>query len=105
MQRKPVSYYDVLQITPQASDEDVKRAYRRLALHHHPDRNPKNRALAEVRFQLITKAYEALKTATLRTHYDQTSMPANTSVKSEATPWRWLADLFKPAKKPQKRRA
>ena len=34
------SYYDVLKITPQASDEEVKRAYRLQALKHHPDRNP-----------------------------------------------------------------
>ena len=57
---KRVSHYDILQVTPQASDEDIKRAYRRLAMHHHPDRHPRNRKLAELRFKLITEAYASL---------------------------------------------
>jgi curved DNA-binding protein CbpA len=105
MQRKPVSYYEVLQITPQASDEDVKRAYRRLALHHHPDRHPKNQTLAELKFQLITKAYEALKTHELRAVYDQSLAPAAPVQNNKPSAWGWLSALLAPAKKTQKKRA
>lgn len=65
------SYYDVLKITPQASDEEVKRAYRLQALKHHPDRNPANRTHAEQRFHLINEAYSALKTRESRIAYNR----------------------------------
>lgn len=66
----PVCYYDVLQVSQRASDDDIKRAYRRLAMVYHPDLNPQNRSLAELRFRLINEAYAHLKTREKRTRYN-----------------------------------
>ncbi|MGQ0527759.1 MAG: DnaJ domain-containing protein [Alphaproteobacteria bacterium] len=64
------SYYDILEITQQASDFEIKDAYRRLAFQYHPDRNPFNRAPAELRFRLINEAYSHLKTREKRQRYN-----------------------------------
>ncbi len=71
MSQKKTSYYDILQIPPSASDEEVKRAYRRLAMQFHPDRNPQNRRVAELRFRLVNEAYAALKDSNNRLRYNQ----------------------------------
>lgn len=70
MTDKPRSYYDILNVSPQASDEDIKFAYRRLAKRFHPDQNPRNRRLAELRFRMISEAYAGLKTVERRRLYD-----------------------------------
>jgi curved DNA-binding protein CbpA len=66
-----ISYYDILEISPQASDLDIKDAYRRLAFAYHPDRNPLDRGVAELRFRLINEAYSHLKTREKRMRYNQ----------------------------------
>jgi molecular chaperone DnaJ len=63
-------YYDVLGVARDASDDDVKKAYRKLALKYHPDRNPGD-AAAEESFKEATEAYEVLKDAQKRTQYDR----------------------------------
>ncbi|GJL85199.1 MAG: hypothetical protein DHS20C02_09740 [Micavibrio sp.] len=70
-QNKPVSYYDVLHVKPDASDAEVKKKYRMLAKIFHPDRNPKDRRMAEHRFRLINEAYSHLKTHERRTQYNR----------------------------------
>jgi len=65
------SYYEILKISPKASDSDVKRAYHSLAKKFHPDRNPQNRRMAELRFRLISEAYAAIKTQEKRLEYNQ----------------------------------
>ena len=65
------SYYEILNVSPSASDEDIQRAYHALAKKCHPDRNPKNRHIAELRFRLITEAYAHLKTREKRAAYNQ----------------------------------
>ncbi len=63
-------YYEVLGIAKDASADELKKAYRRLAMKHHPDRNPDD-AEAEVRFKEAKEAYEVLNDPQKRSVYDQ----------------------------------
>lgn len=65
-----VSYYDVLQLHPGVSDSDVRSAYYKMAKKFHPDKNPQERRLAELRFRLINEAYANLKTQDKRMRYN-----------------------------------
>jgi len=62
--------YEVLGINRDASDEEIKKAYRKLAMKHHPDRNPDN-PKAEEHFKEAKTAYEILSDANKRAAYDQ----------------------------------
>lgn len=62
--------YEVLGLDRSASDEEIKRAYRRLALQYHPDRNP-NDPHAEERFKQATEAYALLRDRERRAHFDR----------------------------------
>ena len=62
-------YYDVLGISRDASEEDVRKAFRRLALEYHPDRNKKEGA--EERFKEINEAYQVLSDVKRRAAYDR----------------------------------
>ncbi|HET9849466.1 MAG TPA: molecular chaperone DnaJ [Candidatus Dormibacteraeota bacterium] len=62
-------YYEVLGVSKTASAEELKRAYRKLALQFHPDRNP-NDPQAEARFKEINEAYEVLSDQSKRQRYD-----------------------------------
>lgn len=55
-----VDYYKVLMVNGNATDEDLKKAYRRLAMKWHPDKNPTNKKEAEAKFKQISEAYEAM---------------------------------------------
>jgi molecular chaperone DnaJ len=63
-------YYEVLGVNRDASDDDIKKAYRKLAMKWHPDRNPDN-PKAEERFKEAKEAYEILTDAQKRPVYDQ----------------------------------
>ncbi len=63
-------YYEVLSVQRNASAVELKAAYRKLAMRHHPDRNPGDKA-AEQRFKEINEAYEILKDEQRRAAYDQ----------------------------------
>ena len=63
-------YYDVLGIERGASSDDVKKAYRRLAMKHHPDRNEGD-AGAEEKFKEASEAYEVLSDGEKRQAYDR----------------------------------
>jgi len=65
----PRDYYEVLGVPRNASDQEIKSAYRRLALKHHPDRNPSD-ARAEERFKEAAEAYGVLGDADKRRRYD-----------------------------------
>lgn len=62
-------YYDVLGISKNASDEEIKKAFRKLAMEYHPDRN--KREGAEDQFKEINEAYQVLSDASKRSTYDQ----------------------------------
>jgi DnaJ-class molecular chaperone len=63
-------YYDTLSVPPEATLEEIKKAYRRLALETHPDKNPGD-AHAEERFKKINEAYGVLSDSSKRAQYDQ----------------------------------
>jgi molecular chaperone DnaJ len=63
-------YYEILDISRDASEEQIKKAYRKKALQYHPDRNPGDKA-AEDKFKEATEAYEVLKNPQTRQIYDQ----------------------------------
>src|SRR5512143_4113530 len=67
---KKRDYYEVLGVNKDASEEDIKKAYRRLAMKHHPDRNPDN-PKAEEHFKEAKEAYEILSDAQTRAAGDQ----------------------------------
>ncbi len=62
-------YYKILGVSPQASQEEIKKAYRRLVLKYHPDRNPGDKE-AEEKFKEINEAYEVLSDPEKRARYD-----------------------------------
>ena len=64
-------YYDTLKIDRGASQEQIKKAYRRAALKHHPDRNKDNVKEAESKFKDIAEAYEVLSDDNKKQIYDQ----------------------------------
>jgi len=63
-------YYDILGVGRNASAEDLKKAYRKLAIQYHPDKNPGN-AEAEEKFKEAAEAYEVLSNAEKRQNYDR----------------------------------
>ncbi|KAF4124933.1 DnaJ domain [Geosmithia morbida] len=64
------AYYDTLGVQPTATDIEIKKAYRKLAIVHHPDKNP-NDPTAHEKFQQIGEAYQVLSDKDLRAAYDK----------------------------------
>ena len=64
-------YYEILGISRDASPEQIKKAYRRLAIKYHPDRNQGNSKEAEEKFKEISEAYKILSDSEKRKIYDQ----------------------------------
>jgi len=64
-------YYDVLGVSRTADDDELKKAYRKLALKFHPDKNPDTRSEAEERFKEVNEAYQILSDAQRRAQYDR----------------------------------
>eukprot|EP00760_Papus_ankaliazontas_P039547 PhM_4_TR9633/c1_g1_i1/m.64339/K09503/DNAJA2; DnaJ homolog subfamily A member 2 len=67
---KETKFYDLLGVDPTADEDAIKRAYRKLALKYHPDKNPGDAAAAE-KFKELSVAYEILSDADKRKRYDQ----------------------------------
>jgi molecular chaperone DnaJ len=69
MANKKRDYYEVLGVNRDSSDEEIKKSYRKLAMKHHPDRNPDSKE-AEEKFKEAKEAYEILTTPEKRRAYD-----------------------------------
>jgi molecular chaperone DnaJ len=69
MSNKKQDYYDVLEVSKGANDADIKKAYRKMAMKYHPDRNPGDKS-AEDKFKTIQQAYEVLSDPQKRQVYD-----------------------------------
>ncbi|KAL5998877.1 hypothetical protein ACLOJK_009825 [Asimina triloba] len=66
-----VDYYKVLGVEKNAKEDDLKKAYRKLAMKWHPDKNPNNKKEAEAKFKQISEAYDVLSDPQKRVIYDQ----------------------------------
>ena len=63
-------YYEVLGVQKTATDDEIKKAYRKLAVKYHPDRNPGDKS-AEEKFKEVAEAYDVLRDPQKRQNYDQ----------------------------------
>lgn len=79
------NYYDVLGIGPDASQEQIKKSFRSLALRYHPDKN-RNSEESKQRFMQIVEAYEVLSDEQARRSYDASAIPSSHRVASAWTP-------------------
>uniref|UniRef100_A0A672RNX9 DnaJ homolog subfamily B member 5-like n=1 Tax=Sinocyclocheilus grahami TaxID=75366 RepID=A0A672RNX9_SINGR len=94
-----VDYYSVLGVSSDSNEEEIRRAYKRLALRYHPDKNPETDA--EDKFKQIAQAYDVLTDPEKRSAYDQQGLtkggvapagnksdPSHSSSKADAHSWR-----------------
>jgi curved DNA-binding protein CbpA len=73
MQDEPKNYYEILELTPQAEPEDIRRAYIRLARKYHPDHNGNNNSVIMAE---LNHVYEVLSNTQKRQEYDKRFAPA-----------------------------
>ncbi|AED90337.1 DNAJ heat shock family protein [Arabidopsis thaliana] len=66
-----VDFYKVLEVDRSANDDELKKAYRKLAMKWHPDKNPNNKKEAEAKFKQISEAYDVLSDPQKRAIYEQ----------------------------------
>ncbi|XP_045390201.1 dnaJ homolog subfamily B member 8 [Lemur catta] len=81
------NYYEVLGVPASASPEDIKKAYRKLALRWHPDKNPNNKDEAEKKFKQVSEAYEVLSDSKRRSLYDRAGCDSWRSGGGAGTPY------------------
>ncbi len=86
-------YYEILGLHPEATSEEIRKAYRKLALHYHPDRN-RGDASAEERFKAISEAYAVLTDPDKRRLYDLSRQTGKTA---DPEPWAYSSqeDILK----------
>lgn len=87
-----IDYYGYLKVKRDASQEEIRRAYRQMAFHYHPDRNPGD--ITSIRmFKVISDAYETLSDEKKRAAYDKSiqppPLPVKRPVKKESVELQW----------------
>lgn len=97
-----MDYYAILGVKRGASQEEIKKAYRQLAMQYHPDRNPGDKE-AEAKFKQVQVAYETLSDLTKKAKYDGTSgKSSGASFRSRKDTWSNFKN--KPSKTPERGR-
>ncbi|TID06448.1 putative J domain-containing protein C3E7.11c [Colletotrichum higginsianum] len=87
------AYYDILGVQPTATDIEIKKAYRKLAIVHHPDKNP-NDPSAHEKFQEIGEAYQVLSDKDLRAAYDKYGKDSAKPSEGFADPAEFFTSIF-----------
>ncbi|XP_015362241.1 dnaJ homolog subfamily B member 8 [Marmota marmota marmota] len=87
------NYYEVLGVQSSASPEDIKKAYRKLALRWHPDKNPDNKEEAEKKFKQVSEAYEVLSDSKKRSLYDRAGCDSWRAGGGASTPYNSPFDM------------
>lgn len=85
--------YELLGVARDANDGDIKKAYRRLAMEYHPDRNPGDKA-AEDKFKEAANAYQVLSNAELRARYDRFGEAGLNGAASQSYGFNGVEDIF-----------
>ncbi|KAI1653083.1 DnaJ-domain-containing protein [Daldinia decipiens] len=87
------SYYDALGVQPTATELEIKKAYRKLAIVHHPDKNP-NDPTAHEKFQTIGEAYQVLSDPDLRKAYDKYGKDSARPTEGFVDPAEFFSSIF-----------
>ena len=91
-------YYEILGVSKNATDEELKKAYRKMAKKYHPDANPDNKKEAEAKFKEVNEAYEVLSNPQKRKMYDQfgTADPQASRIWRRRTFWwtKWILFIY-----------
>ncbi|QEU62926.1 Caj1 [Kluyveromyces lactis] len=91
---KDTTYYDILQVSVDASPQEIKKSYRKLAIKTHPDKNPDD-PQAQTKFQELAKAYQVLIDDDLRKKYDQFGLDeTNGEIPMDQDPYEMLMTVF-----------
>ena len=93
---KDTKLYDILNVNPKASDQEIKKSYRKLALKFHPDRNKDNKEECENKFKEISAAYEVLGDKDKRDKYDKFGLEGLKSMGGDGVnPFDIFSNLFR----------
>ncbi|RKU41308.1 hypothetical protein DL546_003755 [Coniochaeta pulveracea] len=87
------AYYDILGVKPTATELEIKKAYRKLAIVHHPDKNPNDPA-AGAKFQEIGEAYQVLSDSQLRAAYDKYGKESARPTEGFVDPAEFFTSIF-----------
>ncbi|KAM0562968.1 hypothetical protein ACHAPJ_001811 [Fusarium lateritium] len=87
------AYYDALGVQPTATELEIKKAYRKMAIIHHPDKNP-NDPTAHEKFQAIGEAYQVLSDTDLRKAYDKFGKDSARPQEGFADPAEFFSSIF-----------